>query len=147
MIENVYNFGAQETRETHLPNFRPLIISLSGRAQAGRSLQFSSFCPYWPCPRVRDRRPHLSSEGCSRKIFCPVSPSCKTMNSDGCVGKVGRGLCPLPSLHWCIAVARRRRRRYSVYVLSLSPALLCHGNLLRFQLERGAPFLPFFMSP
>ena len=50
-------------RRTHLPNFRPLIISLSGRAQAGRPLQFSSFCPYWPCPRVRDRRPHLSSEG------------------------------------------------------------------------------------
>ena len=63
MIENVYNFGAQET---HLPNFRSLIISLSERAQAGRPLQFSSFCPYWPCPRVRDRRPHLSSEGCSR---------------------------------------------------------------------------------
>ena len=84
-------------RRTHLPNFRPLIISLSGRAQAGRPLQFSSFCPYWPCPRVRDRRPHLSSEGCSRKIFCPVSPSCKTMNGDGCAGKVGLakpGLCP-----------------------------------------------------
>ena len=33
----------------------------------------------------------------SRKIFCPVSPSCKTMNGDGCAGKVGLakpGLCP-----------------------------------------------------